>query len=498
LNQFGDRFFTLPPAGQFPQTPSATGQAITWGIDQSMKTPYAYAFDLSVGRELPNRLSLQLSYVGRLGRKLLTQRDLRQPLDLADPQTGIDYYQAATALAKLAFAHQNDKPAFTSSQVTDSLIGPTAIYWHHMLAAKPGYQDFFSGFSTDCSTNPNCLIQAVYDVYYNPLAASYPGNEVVGLGNIDIFAVLEDNLGNTLSFNNPGGTPGQQGDLLNNQATSMFAWSSIGRSNYNALQATLRKQFSSGSQFDLNYTYSKSIDITSAAARLGWASCCNVGAPGTRLANAFDPNGRRGVSDFDTTHQINADWIVGLPIGKGKRFASSASGATEALIGGWQLSGLARWTSGFPFTVDNGNFWPTNWDEQGIAQMMTRPRTGHFRQPNGSISVFANSTAAFADFQHPFPGQSGSRNVVRGDGDVGLDMALSKRWMMPLEGQSLQFRWEVFNVPNLHRFNVASGLQTGSACACIASLQQLPESFGAYTGLLTQPRVMQFALRYEF
>ena len=46
--------------------------------------------------------------------------------------------------------------------------------------------------------------------------------------------------------------------------------------------------------------------------------------------------------------------------------------------------------------------------------------------------------------------------------------------------------------------SVASGLQTGSACACIASLQQLPESFGAYTGLLTQPRVMQFALRYEF
>src|SRR6266851_3799022 len=380
-------FLPAPPALH----PLPAGQAITWGIDQSMKSPYAYAFDFSVGRELPNRLSLQLSYVGRLGRNLLTQRDLRQPLDLVDPQTGIDYYQAATALAKLAFAHQNDKPAFTSSQVTDSLIGPTAVYWHHMLAAKPGYQDFFSGFSTDCSTNPNCLIQAVYDVYYNPLAASYPGNEVVGLGNIDIFAVLEDNLGNTLSFNNPGGTPGQQGDLLNNQATSMFAWSSIGKSNYNALQATLRKQFGSGLQFDLNYTYSKSIDITSSAARLGWASCCNVGSPGTRLANAFDPNGRRAVSDFDTTHQINVNWIAELPFGKGKRFAGNAAGVTNALIGGWQLSGLARWTSGFPFTVDNGNFWPTNWDEQGIAQMITRPRTGHFTQPDGSVSVFADS-----------------------------------------------------------------------------------------------------------
>jgi len=76
-------------------------------------------------------------------------------------------------------------------------------------------------------------------------------------------------------------------------------------------------------------------------------------------------------------------------------------------------------------------------------------------------------------------------------------MALGKRWKMPWESHSLQFRWEVFNVPNLHRFNVLSGLGT-SACNCIASLEQTAPSFGAYTGLLTQPRVMQFALRYEF
>ncbi len=75
-------------------------------------------------------------------------------------------------------------------------------------------------------------------------------------------------------------------------------------------------------------------------------------------------------------------------------------------------------------------------------------------------------------------------------------MALNKRWRI-VEGQSLQFRWEVFNVPNLHRFNVFSGLQSGEACACIASMQY-PLTFGNYTGLLTANRVMQFALRYEF
>ncbi len=509
-------FQPAPPA----MHPSPFGQAITWGIDSSMKTPYAYAFDFSVGRELPNRFSLQLSYVGRLGRNLLTQRDLRQPLDIVDPKSGVDYYSAATALAKVAvqhpnssFATYNDFVNFVNSSINDKTIGPTAAYWHDMLPPlQPGataYESYgnFAGI-TPAPGNAS-LIQAVYDLYYDPFL-SYAGNEVVGIGNLDLYGGLGDDLGNLYSFcAQPGcaasgaGTfaapfGGGFGNYLNNQATSMFAWSSVGKSNYNALQATLRKQLSGGLQFDLNYTYSKSIDITSSATRLSWASCCNVGAPGTRLVNAFDPNGRRAVSDFDTTHQINANWLVELPFGKGRHFAGNASKAEDAVIGGWQLSGLARWTSGFPFTVDNGNFRPTNWDEQGIAQMVARPKTGHFRQANGTISAFSNSAAAFADFQHPFPGQSGSRNAVRGDGYAGLDLALNKRWKMPMEGHSLEFRWEVFNVPNLHRFNVASGLQTGSACACIASLQQLPESFGSYTGLLTQPRVMQFALRYEF
>ena len=513
-------FYTPAPPGAFPQTPNPFSQAITWGIDQSMKTPYAYAFDFSVGRELPNRLSLQLSYVGRLGRNLLTQRDLRQPLDIVDPKTGIDYYSAATALAKVAVQHPNTSfPTFNqyvnfvNTSINDGSIGPTAAYWHDMLPPLQPGATAYTSYANFAGITPQpgnaSLIQAIYDLYYDPFL-SYAGNEVVGLGNVDLYGGLGDNLGSFYSFCGAPGcatsgagtfaTPfgGGFGNYLNNQATSMFAWSSVGKSNYNALQATLRKQFSSGLQFDFNYTYSKSIDITSSATRLSWASCCNVGAPGTRLANAFDPNGRRGVSDFDTTHQINLNWIAPLPFGKGARFAGSATGITEALIGGWQLSGVARWTSGFPFTVDNGNYWPTNWDEQGIGQMIAKPQIGHHRDPtNGSVSVFADPVAAFNDFQHPFPGQAGSRNVIRGDGYAGLDMALSKRWKMPWEGQGLQFRWEVFNVPNLHRFNVLSGLGT-SACNCIASLQQAPQSFGNYTGLLTQPRVMQFALRYEF
>ncbi len=500
-----NQVFLQPPPAAF--NPPAGLQAITWGVDQSIKTPHSWAIDFSIGRELPKKFSLQVSYVGRLGRNLLTQRDLRQPLDIVDPISGIDYFSAATALAKVAKA-QLAAGGIDPTQVTDAVVGPTAAYWHDMLPplqAGTAYTSY-SGFTSTIPGNAG-LIQSVYDLYYSPFL-SYLGNEVVGIGNIDLYGGLGDNGGSAPFTYSPclqpgcTGPGGGGGDYLNNQATSTFAWSSIGKSNYNALQATLRKQFSNGVQFDLNYSYSKSIDITSAATRLSWSSSVNVGAPGTRLANAFAPNSRRAVSDFDTTHQVNANWMAELPFGKGRHFAGDASPVVDALIGGWELSGVARWTSGFPFTVDNGNFWATNWDEQGIAQMIAKPKIGHHIDPaTGAISVFADPVAAFKDFQHPFPGQAGSRNAIRGDGYAGLDMALNKRWKMPIEGHSLQFRWEVFNVPNQHRFNALSGLGT-QACGCIASLQQAAltkgNTFGNYTGLLTQPRVMQFALRYEF
>ncbi len=515
-NSFGDTFFEPAPAGQFPQTPPAYGQAITWGIDQSIKTPYAYAFDFSIGRELPKRFSLQLSYVNRLGRNLLTQRDLRQPIDIYDPKSGTDYFSAATALAKVA-QQQLSAPngVIDPTKVTDDIVGPTAAFWHNMISPlvdpNAAYANEYTGFIAQGTgtTSKNGLIQAIYDLYYDPFL-SYLGNEVVGLGYTDIYYGLTDSdnvgftfNGNFYGFNGPGCTNPLAlgfcpGTSLNNQATSMFAWSSVGKSDYNGLQVNLRKQFGGGLQFDLNYTYSKSIDMTSSATRLGFSSSTNVGAPGSRLANAFSPNSRRAVSDFDTTHQINLNWIAELPFGKGKAFAAGAGSTADMIIGGWELSGVARWTSGFPFTVDNGNFWPTNWDEQGIAQMVTKPQMGHHRDVStGAVSAFADPASAFAAFRHPYPGEAGSRNVIRGDGFAGLDMALNKRWKLPLEGHSLQFRWEVFNVPNLHRFNALSGLGT-QACACIASLQQLPSVFGSYTGLLTQPRVMQFALRYEF
>jgi hypothetical protein len=498
-NQLGSPYFQPAPPGTFPQTPPSGypgGQAITWGIDQSIKTPYAYAIDFSVGRELSHGFSLQVAYVGRFGGSLLTQRDLMQPLDLKDPKSKIDYYAAATAISKLASSQGLAALNLTPAQF-DQALGPTNVYWKNLLnastngvhlpcASPPCFAPGATAYSMPTGQQTTDIAQAAYALYIT--SGAYAGDEVVGLGNIDLYGYLLDNLGNSYYFN------GLTGEMLSQQFTTSYGWSSIGNSNYNGFQATVKKDIRGGVMFDFNYTYSKSIDITSTAARLGFSGTDNIGAPGSRLVNAFSPNQFRGVSDFDTTHQLNANWLVDLPFGRGKQFGRSASPALNALIGGWQLTGLLRWTSGFPFSVDNGQFWATDWDEQGNGQLIGHPKTGVFKNPTtGIVSVFADPSAALNAFVHPYPGQSGSRNVLRGDGYAGWDMGLNKTFYLPWESQTLQFRWEVFNVANLTRFNVLAGLGDGAP-----SLQQTPSTFGAYNGLLTNPRVMQFALRYQF
>jgi hypothetical protein len=537
----GVQFLQPPPPTNppFPQVIPFNSEANLWGNDNTLKTPHAYTADFSIGRELPHRFSLQVSYVGRFGRDLLTQRDLTQPLNIKDPLSGIDYYTAASAMSNLArkFASNNlatcgGTPNFYQAviiatppttgpcaghpsdiaNVTAATVGPTYKYWVDMLPSLPAgathYADTFgTGFVP--SNNPtDSLLQEVFNLYYNP-GLSVIGDEIVGLADVDVYEGLGDDQGHYYTFcAKPGCTAasgtgtlakpfgGGIGDYLNNQAFSTYGWSSIGSSSYHALQVNLRKQVSHGLQFDMNYTYSKSIDITSAASRVGFSvyGYQNIGLVGTRLANAFSPNLARAVSDFDATHQFNLNWVAELPVGKGRAFAGSAHGLLDAFIGGWSTSGVARYTSGFPFSVDGGQRWPTDWFLTGIGQMTAKPKTGTFKKA-GSVNIFADPAAAQQDFTLPLPGQVGSRNVLRGNGYADWDMSLYKSWKMPYrETHSLQFRWDVFNVTNLTRFNAQS---VGSS-ALLTSLAQQSTNFGAYTSLLTQPRVMQFALRYDF
>jgi hypothetical protein len=137
--------------------------------------------------------------------------------------------------------------------------------------------------------------------------------------------------------------------------------------------------------------------------------------------------------------------------------------------------------------------WPTNWNNNNWAQWNLQPvstKTTKNASGMGGPNMFSNPQSASQAFDYVMPGQIGMRNGLRGDGIFNIDTNVSKRFTMPyLDGKhSLQFRWETFNLTNTAKFDV------GTASLDISSAG----TFGKYMDQLTQPRVMQFGLRYEF
>lgn len=499
-----------PGAPSFPQTiPTMQAlDAFNFGtsLDTSLKTPYSYSIDFSVERDLGAGFTLDLAYVGRLSHRLLSSQDVAQPLNLKDKKSGLDYFSAIQPLAKLY-----ELQGVTDATFSDSMVSPAVVqYWTNMLQSPINGGAYALGAQTG-GCGPNAPVSttdpvlAIFDLF-----CGVAGVETTALQALD-GPFADSGYGN-------GGIPDATGDascgqpghplcqyyvaggpyaLYNPQYVSLFAARSIGFSNYNALQATLRHRMSHGFQFDFNYTYSKSIDLCSDAERLGNSGYLNFSG-GCQIFNAWSPNLFRAVSDFDTTHQLNANWIVDLPFGRGGSMGTHVGRGLDAVIGGWRFSGLFRWTSGFPYTIyNNPADYPTEWYWEGAAvPTVSHVKSGAYRQSDGSVNLFPDPAAAQNLFLPALPGQVGARNFVRGDGYFGIDLGLSKRWTVPWsEKHSLVLRWDVFNVTNSSRFdfndqNANSPSESNNSIAV--------PNFGTYTHLMTNPRVMEFALRYEF
>lgn len=235
-------------------------------------------------------------------------------------------------------------------------------------------------------------------------------------------------------------------------------------------------------QADLNYTFSKSIDWTSQAERLATSG----GNNNAQIINTWIPGQLRGVSDFDMTHQINANWIWEMPVGHGKRWLGNSGRVVDGVLGNWKLTGIVRWTSGLPYAVDNGSRWPTNWDIEGFATQSQPIPSGAVKRGNGQ-QMFADPAAVYGSFRQAYPGESGNRNPLRGDGYYTWDAGLDKSFVLH-ENARLQFRWEVFNLTNSVRFDPHS----------VSASLDYPSSFGLAGSTLTDKRVMQLSARVEF
>ncbi len=459
----------------FPYTPSGNpdtyGLAIAWGIDDNLRTPYSHVVDFSFTRELGHNFVVEATYTGRFARHLLQEIDLAQPLDLVDPASKTDYFGAVQTFDKAIYSGVGEDDPSINLPYFNNLF-PTA--------GGPGG---ISGCAPNTPSNPTAA-QNMYDLYY-----CFPGNETLSLEIADAFcfpACAEPTGSNLFQY-------------YQDQFSSLYGWQTRGNSNYNGLQLTMRHAMAAGLQFDFNYTFSKAIDVGSNAERVNGFESGGI-AFNSQVINAFSPNLWRAVSDFDTTHQLNANWIWDVPFGRGRHFGGGSNGIVNGILGGWTVSGLFRWTSGFPFSVLAGNGWATDFELEGTSFVQgAKPKTGVFRDQDGDPNVFQNAInltcTCFAgdgsntNFRATYAGEAGQRNNFRGPGYFGIDGGLAKSWNFS-ENKLLKFSWEVFNVTNSVRFDAGGSLPN----------EDLVDntSFGKFNQELTSPRVMQFSLRLAF
>jgi len=481
--------FGPAPTGGFPYTPGNTTFAINWGLDQNMKTPYTHVFNFSIARQLSSRSSLQIAYVGSVGRRLPLQVDLAMPTDMTDPASHTKYFQAATVLSKAAASgtdvnqvqpvpfFENIFPAWAGAAVQN------AIGLNNQSASNPSGDNCAPG---PLPGNPSAT-QNIYELWN-----CFPHNET--------FSLFQMDLPDSITGLDPALPNSKFGPytFFHDQFSSLYSWRNIGTSDYNALQVTYNARWGANLQGQFNYTFSKSFDEASAAERVGPYE--GTGGTGNDLngggivINSWDPLSLRGLSDFNAFHQVNANLVYLLPFGTGQKLAGGAGPLLNALIGGWHVSGIFRWTSGFPITIDNGFTWATNWNIEGDAMPNGAPpkvtNTKHAIVNGVDIgpNIFSDPVAAEAAFRPEWPGESGVRNNVIGDGMFNVDTGVSKNFSLG-EQRRLEFSWQAFNAFNSVRYDVR-GAQP--------SLSYDPTQFGKYLSTLTTPRFMQFALRFEF
>ena len=426
-----------------PFTPKENPFTFDYSINDRQKTPYAETFNLTLQHEVPHSLSLTASYVGRLGRHLVQNLDTAMPTNLYDAGSNQSYFQAATVFDKMVDAG------------VDASVVPDSGYFHNV----------FPKFSA----NGYIGAQAYYSVFQNNR-----GNETNALFQADT---------------DPTASPsGQSFRFFFPQTSSIYVQSTTGISNYNALQLSVRQALHSGLVYDVNYTFSKSLDEGSDPERNGIS--------GSPIINSFSPHQWYGNSDFDVRHNITADYTAPLPFGKGARFLNGGR-LIDALFGGFQLNGVVHYSTGFPFSAYAVGNWGTNFAfNSAMVQTGPIPTGGHHYDKVNMVETALNgitSAQAHNNLRFAYVGDAGQRNNFRSDGYLSIDDGLAKSFHTWRE-QEFRISAEVFNVINTNRFGT---VQNDGTSLNFGVYQNSPGSTGN-GALLVAQRQMQFSGKYTF
>jgi hypothetical protein len=451
-NRYNGTFQTIPEATThtFPFTPPEVNfiGGNYMGIDTTLHAPYSFNANVSVARELRGGLTAEVGYVGRWSRDSLMQTDAGGWAALfKDPASGQTWKDMAGAIRR--YYDSGITPAMV--RANPNLVAP--LPWLENMA--PALANMF--FAGSATAN-----------YFDLIWGQFGGSDADAVHAIDRVrsAAFPNCIISTGCYT-----------MYPTQSSGMSMWTNAGYGNFNALLLSLRRGFSGGVSFDVNYTLSHSMD-NGGAPEAGGSSAAGI------MLNPYDLDSFYGDSDFDVRHNLNSNVLFELPFGRGKPFLSDAGGLVDALVGGWQISTIFRYRSGLPTAVAYSGLWPTNFSFTTLAYAVDDYEAEVQTNDKGNPAIFPTTTDAAKNWRPMFPGEVGTRAAVRLDDAFNTDLSLTK-YLNLANGHRLQFRAEAFNALNNVNYTRIS-LDANS-----------PATFGEFTGA-APARVMQFALRYEF
>jgi len=446
----------------------------------NLKTPYAEQWNFGIEREIFKDTALSVGYVGNRGVQLTRGLDTNQVVifqngflaDFLRAQSncalqGATLTGAGTPLEKCTDARFNAAIPGSQPLTIFPLLG-------HTTAANRG------GNLRD-ATILNLIKQGqvgeLVSNYLNARCTYFVQNPVQGcLANFRIGANASNIGAGFFLPTNP------------NAFVTDYIGSS-GWSNYHGLQAEIRKRFSRGWYYQVNYTWSKAF-TNAEQAQAEFAPY---------LDNAVGDTLEKKRLNQDVHHVFKANAVYELPFGPGQRWLDK-SGFAGKLFGGWQISGIAQFRTGRPIsfvsargTLNRAARSGNNTPNTTLTLSELQSMVGLFHDPVTGLPLLVDPKLIATDgransqfFTHPTAGTVGTLSLtpVDGPGYWNVDTAIIKRIRFK-ERLGVELRLEAFNVFNHTNFQVDNTQNINDT------------DFGKINSTF-DPRILQLAWKFTF
>jgi len=260
-----------------------------------------------------------------------------------------------------------------------------------------------------------------------------------------------------------------------------------GYSNYNAANVKFEHRAHDLAATAI-FTWARSLDDKSAAAGVG---ATGQGYQGFEYNH--NPSLDYGPSDFDVDKRFVASYVYQLPFGRGKKFGGGVNRVEDLAVGGWQLTGITTFQTGFPYTIIGNDIQSVNDSQFPHANVVP------------GCNIKSNLTAKFqrintACFAQPGLGTFGDigRNTLRQPGINNWDMGVGKNFLIT-EGIRFLIKVDAFNAWNHHQYagDVGGLLVAGSGGNAAIDNNVNDSKFGLITNS-SKSREFQFAGKLTF